>query len=205
MIRSLARRGRTPQNPRPTAQSLAWQPLPVLPRDFYARPTIDVARGLLGQIVVNEGRAGRIVEVEAYVPHYQGEPDLAAHSARGLTGRTKVIFGPPGHAYVYLIYGMYECLNVVAEPEGIPGCVLIRAVEPLGELAPADGPGKLTRALGITRAHYGHDLLQQPLTIRDNGIPAEPVLASPRIGIRHCAEWPLRFTLAGNPHLSRPR
>ena len=174
-----------------------------MPRKFYAGRTIDVARGLLGQAIVHGELSGRIVEVEAYLPDYKGQPDLAAHSSRGITPRTRVIFGPPGHAYVYLIYGMYECLNVVAEPEGIPGCVLIRALEPL-ESGGIDmsGPGKLTRALGITRVHYGHDLLKAPLTIRSLGTPSEPIVVTPRIGIRHCADWPLRFYLGGNRFVS---
>ena len=103
---------------------------PILKRAFYSRPTIEVARGLLGKVLVHGPTAGIIVETEAYL----GAGDLAAHSARGITDRTRVIFGPPGHAYVYFIYGMYECLNLVAEPEGQPGCVLIRAIEPTGGL-----------------------------------------------------------------------
>src|ERR1700688_1967726 len=100
---------------------------PILRRAFYRRPTIEVARDLLGKILVHGPTAGLIVETEAYL----GGDDLASHSARGITGRTRVIFGPPGHAYVYFIYGMYECLNIVAEPAGSPGGVLIRAIEPL--------------------------------------------------------------------------
>src|SRR5690242_10986095 len=137
----------------------------VLRRSFYARATIEVARELLGKIVVHGPTAGIIVETEAYL----GREDLAAHSARGITARTKVIFGPPGHAYVYFIYGMYECLNLVCEPEGSPGCVLIRALEPaagidlMRQRRPAarkleqiaSGPGKLTLAMGITRAQNG--------------------------------------------------
>jgi DNA-3-methyladenine glycosylase len=176
--------------------------LPVLPRRFYAQSTIAVAQGLLGQAIVHGELAARIVEVEAYVPSYQGQPDLAAHAWRGLTPRTRVLFGPPGHAYVYLIYGLYDCLNITTEPEGIAGFVLIRAVEPLTALGPTNGPGKLTRALGVTRQHYAHDLLQPPLTIRRLRQPAEPIHASPRIGIRRCATWPLRFFLAGNPYVS---
>src|SRR6202795_606533 len=134
----------------------------ILPRTFYARPTVEVARALLGKVLVHGATAGMIVETEAYL----GGDDLAAHTARGVTPRTRVIFGPPGHAYVYLIYGMYECLNLVADREGTPGCVLIRALAPVagieqmrkrrpkargvGDLA--SGPGKLTIAMGITRA-----------------------------------------------------
>src|SRR5919206_3081416 len=100
---------------------------PVLRRSFYDSPATEVARALLGKVLVHGPSAGIIVETEAYL----GGDDLAAHSSRGLTERTRVIFGPPGHAYVYFIYGMYECLNLVAEPEGVPGCVLIRALEPV--------------------------------------------------------------------------
>src|ERR1700687_3793036 len=99
----------------------------ILSRSFYRRPAIEVARGLLGKVLVHKTVAGRIVETEAYL----GETDPAAHAFRGRTNRTEVIYGPAGHAYVYFIYGMYECLNLVAEAEGSPGCVLIRALEPL--------------------------------------------------------------------------
>lgn len=149
---------------------------------------------------------------------YLGVDDRAAHSWRGLTDRTRVIFGPPGHAYVYFIYGMYECLNFVAEPEGMAGCVLIRALEPLAGLATmrrrrarahrvedlASGPGKLTLALGITRKLNGADLVAGPLQVRRSRdeSPIE-VLATPRIGITHCADWPLRFVIANNRFVSR--
>src|ERR1700721_2127565 len=103
---------------------------PILRREFYVRPAPEVARDLLGKVLVHGPAAGVIVETEAYL----GVGDLAAHSARGVTPRTRVIFGPPGHAYVYLIYGMYQCLNLVAEPDGIPGCVLIRAIQPVAGL-----------------------------------------------------------------------
>ncbi|MBI4893638.1 MAG: DNA-3-methyladenine glycosylase [Acidobacteria bacterium] len=170
--------------------------LRVLPRKFYARPTVEVARDLLGQVLEFRGLQGRIVEVEAYL----GEGDLAAHSARGMTPRTRVIFGPPGHAYVYFIYGMYYCLNVVAEPEGTAGCVLIRSVEGWG-----DGPGKLTRAVGITLEENGADLTRGPLRIL---APAEPVRGevevTPRVGISQSAHLPLRFVLrAGWTEASR--
>jgi len=186
----------------------------ILPRSFYARPTVEVARELLGKVLAHGRAAGRIVEVEAYL----GAEDLAAHASRGLTNRTRVLFGPPGHAYVYFIYGMHECLNLVAEPEGTPGCVLIRALEPLAGIELmrrrrpgarsleelANGPGKLCQALGITRRHYGADVTQGPLTVR-RFLREEPfeVLATPRIGIRHCADWPLRFVIAGNRFASR--
>ncbi len=162
--------------------------------------------------------AGRIVEVEAYL----GVNDRAAHSWRGLTNRTRVAFGPPGHAYVYFIYGMYECLNFVCEPEGQAGCVLIRALEPLSGLATmrrrrarwsntarkvedlTSGPGKLTIAMGITRKLNGVDLITGPLEVRGarKESPIE-ILATPRIGITHCADWPLRFVIAGNRFVSR--
>jgi DNA-3-methyladenine glycosylase len=145
---------------------------------------------------------GKIVEVEAYL----GLDDQAAHASRGLTARTKVLFGPPGHAYVYLIYGMYECLNLVAEPAGTPGCVLIRALEPVHGLdgARPTGPGRLTRAMGITRRHNGVDVTHGDLVVRRPD-PPEPVsiVTTPRIGITHCADWPLRFCVAGNPFVSR--
>lgn len=158
-------------------------PAKILPRSFYARPTIDVAKALLGCWLVYGPHRGRILETEAYLP----SGDEAAHSFRGRTARTNVIFGPPGYAYVYFIYGMYECLNVVAEPEGIPGCVLIRSVEGYG-----NGPGKLTRAMGITRALYGADLTRGPLVIQ-KGEPVTNIQITPRIGIRRSADHPLRF------------
>ncbi len=162
--------------------------LRVLPRAFYARSTVDVARDLLGNVLECNGRGGRILEVEAYL----GEGDEAAHSHRGITPRTRVIFGPPGHAYVYFIYGMYHCLNVVAEPEGIAGCVLIRSVEEAG-----NGPGKLTRALGITLKHNGCDLTHGPIRILEAPHPPrETVIVTPRIGISKSTHLPLRFLLS---------
>jgi DNA-3-methyladenine glycosylase len=186
----------------------------ILPRSFYARPTIEVARELLGKVLVHGAAAGIIVETEAYL----GEGDLAAHAARGITQRTSVIFGRPGHAYVYLIYGMYECLNLVAEPDGAAGCVLLRALQPVAGLDEmqvrragvekvselANGPGKLTRAMGITRALNGADVTRGALVVRD-GVMAEKVeiAVSPRIGIRESADLPLRFWIAGNGFVSR--
>ena len=172
-----------------------------LPRSFYARPTVEVARDLLGKVIRHGVASARIVETEAYL----STNDAAAHSARGQTPRTRVIFGPPGRAYVYLIYGMHYCLNVVAEPEGVAGCVLIRAVEPLaGVLHPSNGPGKLTRALGITLEHYGADLTRGPLTIHSPTSDEKFAIAtSPRIGINKSADLPLRFFIPGNPFVSR--
>jgi DNA-3-methyladenine glycosylase len=180
----------------------------ILQRSFYERDTITVARELLGQHLVHGRCVGRIVEVEAYVREYEGQLDRAAHASRGLTPRTRVLFGPGGFAYVYLIYGVHECLNVTAEGRGIPGCVLVRALEPVsgfdidGEERSCSGPGKLTRAMGITRAHYGADLTRAPLTVHE-GTRTEPITAGPRIGISHCADWPLRFYLADNRFVSR--
>ncbi len=174
----------------------------ILPRSFYARATVEVARDLLGCYLVHGERAGKIVETEAYL----GRHDLAAHASRGLTARTRVIFGPPGHAYVYLIYGMYWCLNLVAEPEGTPGCVLLRALEPVRGLdgTRPSGPGRLTRAMGITSRQNGADVTRGALVVRrpEKAEEAE-IVATPRVGIRRCAEWPLRFCLAGNPWVSR--
>ncbi|HZT32579.1 MAG TPA: DNA-3-methyladenine glycosylase [Bryobacteraceae bacterium] len=184
----------------------------ILPRSFYARPTIEVARGLLGKLLVHGKTAGMIVETEAYL----GGEDLAAHSARGLTARTKVIFGPPGHAYVYFIYGMYDCLNIVAEQDGKPGCVLLRALEPvwgihiMKERRPrahslrdlTSGPGKLTLAMGITRKSNGADITRGNLVVRE-WLPAVEIAVTPRIGIRHCQDWPLRFVISGNQFVSR--
>ncbi|MBI3682784.1 MAG: DNA-3-methyladenine glycosylase [Acidobacteria bacterium] len=186
-----------------------WSDLEILPREFYARPTVEVARDLLGMVLVHGRTAGRIVEVEAYL----GLEDGAAHASRGVTPRTRVLFGEPGHAYVFFIYGMYECLNLVAEREGTPGCVLIRALEPLSGIGImrrrrglqrieelASGPGKLTIAMGISRIHNGADVTRGKLTVR-RPPQREPVriTASARIGIRKAADRPLRFCVEGRP------
>jgi DNA-3-methyladenine glycosylase len=185
-----------------------------LPRSFYAHATIEVARALLGKVISHRETSGRIVETEAYL----GVEDAAAHSARGITDRTRVIFGAPGRAYVYLIYGMYECLNLVAEPEGVAGCVLIRALEPLtglpvmrrrrprakGVEALTNGPGKLTRALGITRRHNGVDVTKGRLLVCQ-ALENESfeIGVSARIGISKSADLPLRFFIKGNRFVSR--
>jgi len=172
----------------------------------------------LGTVLVHGTTSGRIVETEAYLGPDSGVEDRAAHSWRGITPRTRVIFGESGHAYVYLIYGVYECLNVVAEPKGSAGCVLIRALEPVdgiprmrlrrpaasGVEKLANGPGKLTLAMGITRRHNGADLTSGRLTIHPPEQPEDiRIGVSPRIGIKHCADLPLRFFIEGSRFVSR--
>jgi DNA-3-methyladenine glycosylase len=174
----------------------------ILTRSFYSRSAVEVAEGVLGKILWHGDVAGRIVETEAY----PGMDDLASHSAAGITDRTRVIFGPPGHAYVYLCYGVYDCFNIVCEPAGTPGCVLVRALEPVAGLDKmrrrrpkaksqrdyASGPGKLTLALGITRGHSGADLTRGELVIRDAPSVTDFEI-TPRIGITKCADRMLRF------------
>jgi DNA-3-methyladenine glycosylase len=180
-----------------------------LPRRFYDRDTALVAQELLGTLLVHvvDGaeRIGRIVETEAYL----GPHDLAAHSARGFTPRTAVMFGPPGHAYVYLIYGMHHCLNVVTQAEGHASAVLIRALEPVRELAGrTSGPGLLCRAMGIDRRLNGHDLLSDDLFIAAPARREMPaIVRRPRIGVDYAGAWArrlLRFYVRGNAHVSRP-
>lgn len=189
-----------------------------LPREFYGQPTTVVARNVLGCTLVSTvgqtPTAGRIVEVEAYL----GSGDPAAHSYNGPTPRTRIQWGPPGHAYVYLIYGMYHCINFITEPEGTPGCVLIRGLEPLvgykcmsdrrnrpkQKRDTANGPGKLAQALGIDRTQNGSDLTEEPLFVL-KGLPisATHVRVSPRIGLVHAVDVPLRFFIHNNEHVSR--
>ena len=181
-----------------------------LPRSFYDRDTIEVARDLLGQhlvhVVAGVERVGRIVEVEAYL----GPHDLAAHSARGLTQRTRVMFGPPGHAYVYLIYGMHWCMNMVTQAEGHASAVLLRALEPVRNVeGRTQGPGLLTRAMGIDGRLHGHDLLSEDLFVRRARAADEPIaiVRRPRIGVDYAGHWArrlLRFYVKGNPFVSRP-
>jgi DNA-3-methyladenine glycosylase len=179
---------------------------------FYDRPALVVARELLGQVLVHvvDGRrlAGRIVETEAYV----GEQDLACHAAKGRTARTEVLYGPPGRAYVYFIYGMYYCFNVVTEPEGVAAAVLVRALEPLEGIAPAlstRGPGRLCRALHVTRAQNREPLTGPALFIESAPpVPRQRVRRGPRIGVDYAGKWavkPFRFWIFGNPHVSGPR
>jgi len=178
-------------------------------RSFYDRDPITVARELLGQHLVRVSggieRIGRIVEVEAYL----GPHDRAAHSARGLTRRTRIMFGPPGHAYVYLIYGMYHCLNVVTEGEGRASAVLLRALEPVANVdGRTSGPGLLCRAMHIDLHLNGHDLTSDEFHIAATPL-AQPfkVIKRPRIGVGYAGPWAkklLRFYLEGNRFVSRP-
>jgi DNA-3-methyladenine glycosylase len=171
----------------------------VLTRPYFLRPTLTVARDLIGKFLVRhnggEVLAGKIVEVEAYV----GTSDRACHASKGRTARTEVMFGPPGVAYVYLIYGMYHCLNVVTEQEGFPAAVLIRAVEVEGRLI--DGPGRLCRLFEIDRSLNRLDLtLKQSLWFEDRGVPVarRDIDQLPRIGVDYAGEWarkPWRFRL----------
>jgi DNA-3-methyladenine glycosylase len=178
-----------------------------LPRVFYAGDTASVAQALLGKHVVHVAggteRVGRIVEVEAYL----GPHDRAAHSSKGLTPRTRVMFGPPGHAYVYLIYGLHHCLNVVTEPEGHGAAVLIRALEPVRNLAGrANGPGLLCKALGVDRRLNGADLLDDTLFITDPDPVEIRIVKRPRIGVDYAGTWArrlLRFYIRGSGHVSR--
>src|SRR4051812_14031395 len=183
------------------------RPMTPLPRDFYDRDAEAVARDLLGTLLAHRVggvlRVGRVVETEAYL----GEHDLAAHSAKGRTARTEVMFGPPGHAYVYLIYGMWNCLNVVAAAAGVPHAVLIRALEPLAQIDSAThGPGLLCRAMNIDRTLNGADLQGPKLWIeRPRDFRAVKVIRATRIGVDYAGSWakkPWRFYDANSPYVS---
>jgi len=198
----------------------------VLPREFYNRDPRHVSRDLLGKVLVRRERkellAARIVEVEAYL----GENDLAAHAAVGRTARNAVLFGPPGYAYVYFIYGNHYCLNVSCLPDGVAGGILFRALEPLSgieEMARlrgisldgnrdlrelTSGPGRLAEAFGITRERdNGKDLTSRDadLFIGDDGYRVRRILTTTRIGITKAAELPLRYVIAGNDFVSGPK
>jgi DNA-3-methyladenine glycosylase len=182
-----------------------------LPREFYERSTLRVARDLLGKVLVlleaGTTKTARIVEVEAYL----GARDPASHAYRGLTPRTAPMFGPPGRSYVYFVYGMYYCLNVVTERDGVPGAVLLRGAEPLAgfeRLAPRAlaGPGKLARAFGLTTAHTNLDLMTSSLSIRDApAIPPSRVVRAIRVGLNQHAttgkHW--RLYVRGSSGVSR--
>jgi DNA-3-methyladenine glycosylase len=179
-----------------------------LPRSFYDRDTVLVARELLGKLLVHHARGveriGKIVETEAYL----GPHDLAAHSAKGLTQRTKVMFGPPGHAYVYLIYGIHHCMNVVTEREGHASAVLLRAIEPVQNIiGRTQGPGLLCRAMDIDRRLNAHDLLSDDFHIAAPGeVESFIIIKRPRIGVDYAKHWAkrhLRFYIKGNLFVSR--
>jgi DNA-3-methyladenine glycosylase len=201
----------------------------LLKPEFFDDDPRQVARALLGKLLIRKTPrgvlAGRIVETEAYL----GEGDAAAHAAAGRTARNAVLFGPPGHAYVYFIYGNHYCLNVSCLPDGVPGCVLLRALEPVAgieEMAEArgvevrketdlrkipslkkisSGPGRMAEALGITRERdNGKSLVSASsnLRIADDGYRVRRVVVTPRIGIVKSAERPLRYFIAGNPFVS---
>lgn len=190
-----------------------------LPRAFYARPVLTVARDCIGKLLVHRTAAGetagRIVEAEAY----RGPLDRAAHSSRGLTRRTAAMFGPPGHAYVYLLYGVSWAFNLVVASEGEPHAVLIRALEPVRGIelmalrrlraahdrALTNGPGKLTRALAITGADYGRDLCGDALFLEAAATPGGRIGRSPRINVAYAGRWaarPWRFYERGNRYIS---
>lgn len=201
--------------------SAAVRASPVLDRAWFDRPSLILARELLGARLVHDGPGGRvggrIVEVEAY----QGPEDLAAHSSRGRTARNAVMFGDPGHLYVYLIYGLHHCLNVVAGPGTKPEAVLIRALE-IDEglslarrrrgIRPAEhrlasGPGNVGQALGVDRALNGSDLLNGPVWIEPRQGRPPRVVRGPRIGVGYAGPWadrPLRYWIADDRHRSRP-
>jgi DNA-3-methyladenine glycosylase len=205
----------------PSSKQMKPAPRRVLSRDFYDRDPRQVGPDLLGKILVRrEGRkllTGRIVEVEAYL----GPEDPAAHASIGKTPRNAVLFGPPGHAYVYFIYGNHYCLNVSCLPDGVPGGILFRAVEPMrgmeamfklrGIAESSDlrrltrGPGRLAAAFGITRERdNGKDLTspRSDLYIADDGTPPPEALITKRIGIKKAVEMPLRYIVAGNRFVS---
>jgi len=179
-----------------------------LPRHFYVNDTQEVAKALLGKYLVHTingiSRIGKIVEVEAYL----GPHDLAAHSAKGRTPRTEVMFGPPGFAYIYLIYGLYYCMNVVTEAEGHASAVLLRALEPIQHLpGRTQGPGLLCKAMEINKSLNAHDLCSPHFFIAEPPhITAFEIIKRPRIGVDYAGPWAkklLRFYIKGNKFISK--
>ncbi|WP_018084436.1 DNA-3-methyladenine glycosylase [Desulfurispora thermophila] len=189
----------------------------ILPREFYSRDTVLVARELLGQVLVHHSprgpAGGIIVETEAYL---QGDP--ACHASRGMTPRNRVMFGPAGHAYIYFIYGMHYCFNIVTAAEGVGEAVLIRALEPLFGIelmqerrSRSDlrqlcrGPACLVQALGLDRSLNGVPVYEPPLLVyRGRRMAEGDIVVTTRIGIKEGADLPLRFYLRGNRYVSRP-
>jgi len=188
-----------------------------LPAEFYARETELVARDMLGAVLechsADGVASGRIVETEAYL----GEHDAACHAAVGETARTAPLYGPPGRAYVYFVYGMHWCVNAVTRERGLPSAVLIRALEPIEGIElmrrrrrsarrPEEltsGPARLCSALGITGSHNGLSLQRPPLIVRHGtAVPDSEVRVTPRIGITKAADWPLRWLIADSPFVS---
>jgi len=179
-----------------------------LSREFYARDTITVAKELLGKYLVHVVNGieyiGKIVEVEAYL----GSHDLAAHSAKGVTQRTQVMFGPPGYAYIYLIYGMYYCANIVTEQEGNGAAVLLRALEPVKNInARTQGPGLLCNAMQINKNLNAHDLLSNNFYIAEPDVPEKfTIVKKSRIGVDYAKHWAkrlLRFYIKNNRFVSK--
>ncbi|MDQ4035897.1 MAG: DNA-3-methyladenine glycosylase [Chloroflexota bacterium] len=193
---------------------------PIVSRTWFDRPSVELAPRLLGARLLHDAPEGTvgglIVEVEAY----SGPEDVAAHSSRGRTGRNGVMFGPPGHLYVYLIYGLHHCMNVVAGPGDKPEAVLIRAIQidegielararrgpraPHGRLAA--GPGNVGQALGIDRSHDGIDLLAGPIRIEPRSGRPPPMRTGPRVGVAYAGDWaarPMRYWIADDPNVSR--
>lgn len=179
-----------------------------LPREFYDRDTVTVARDLLGKYLVHVSHGkkliGKIVEVEAYL----GQHDLAAHSSKGMTPRNKIMFGPPGFAYVYLVYGMHYCLNVVTEHEGSAAAILFRAIEPIENIkGRTQGPGLLCKALQIDKRMNGHDFVSDELYIASSAEHEKFVIVKKsRIGVAYAKHWAkrlLRFYIKGNVYVSK--
>lgn len=199
----------------------------ILPQEFYERPTLEVARDLIGKVLIHRTRrgitAGAIVEVEAYI----GESDPACHAAAGPTARNAPLYGPPGHAYVYINYGLHHLVNAVTEPRGSPAAVLIRALEPVDGLALMQarrgqmrwragkapvpesalcrGPGNLSAAMGIDGGLNEMPLFKRPLTIEDRGGTIGPITWGPRVGITRGTEHLWRCYVAGHPSVSGDR
>jgi DNA-3-methyladenine glycosylase len=190
-----------------------------LPGDWYARDALLVARALIGCFLVHERgqgagagghggepRVSRIVETEAY----RGPRDLACHARAGLTKRTRTLLGPPGHAYVFFIYGMHDCFNVTCLGEGQGHAVLVRAGEPTAGFEPGarlDGPGRFARTMGIARSMDGADLTDPPLYLCPRQARPGRIVVTPRVGVAYAGEWadrPWRFLDGGSAHVSRP-